>query len=101
MAGNWMRIFFILALFLAALILIVPNLTAGVDLTPDSAGVAQAAAPPDVPVSQPQVITINESPATIVQSSAIMAVTGGCTNPYTVQSGDSLSQIAVNCNTTL
>jgi hypothetical protein len=46
-----MRTFFILVLFLAAFILVVPNLTAGVDLAPDNAGVAQAAAPIHTPSS--------------------------------------------------
>lgn len=92
-----MRIFFILILALVAFILVVPNLIADVDLTPDTCGVAQAAAP----ISQMQVITIQESPSTTCQSSVLVAVTGGCANPYLVQSGDSLSQIAVNCNTRL
>lgn len=96
-----MRIFFVLILALVVIILVVPNLIADVDLTPDIAGVAQAAAPSAVPVSQMQVITIQESPDTTCQSSVLVAVTGGCANPYTVQSGDSLSQIAVYCNTTL
>ena len=91
-----------LVMLFVAFFLLVANLIAGVDLTPNSADVAQAAAPSAVPASsQPQVITIQESPATISQSIYLVPVTGGCANPYTVCSGDSLSQIAVNCNTTL
>jgi len=93
-----MKTFFIVVLFFVALILFVTNILAGVNLTPNTPGVVQAAAPI---TTQPQVITIQESPATTSQSSALVPVTGGCTNPYTVRSGDSLSQIAVNCNTTL
>ena len=97
-----MRTFFILVLFFAAFIVVVLNLLLGVDLTPNTPNVAQAAAPSAVPTtSSPQEITIQESPATIYQSIALVPVTGCCANPYTVKSGDSLSQIAVNCNTTL
>jgi LysM repeat protein len=93
-----MRTFFILVLFFVALIMFVTNILAGVHLTSDTPGVVQAAAPI---TSQPQVITIQESPATTSQTSALVPVTGGCTNPYTVRSGDSLSQIAFICDTTL
>jgi LysM repeat protein len=97
-----MRTFFILVLFFAAFIVVVLNLIVGVDLTPNTPNVAQAAAPSAVPTtSSPQEITIQESPATIYQSIVLVPVTGCCANPYTVKSGDSLSQIAVNCNTTL
>lgn len=97
-----MRTFFIVGLFLAAFILVIANLLAGVDLTPNIVESAQATAPSAVTTaSEPQVITIQDSPATTSQNSALVPVTGGCANPYTVQSGDSLSQIAVNCNTTL
>jgi len=97
-----MRTFFIVGLFFLAFILFVTNLMTGVDLTPNTLGVAQAAAPSAVvTTSQPQVITIQEGPATTSQSSALVPVTGGCASPYTVQSGDSLSQIAVKCDITL
>lgn len=50
--------------------------------------------------TQPQVITIQDNPSTS-QGQNILPVTGSCTNPYTVQPGDSLSQIAVFCNTSV
>lgn len=97
-----MKTFFIVVLFFVALILFITNLLAGTNLTSNTPEIVQAAAPSAVLApSQPQVITIQESPATSSQNSALVPVTGGCTNPYTVQSGDSLSQIAVYCNTTL
>ena len=101
-----MRTFFVVAIFFMAFILFVTNIYTGVDLTSNSPVIAQAAAPAAVPatsqtISQPQVVTIQESPVTTSQISALIPVTGGCANPYTVQPGDSLSQIGVNCNTTL
>ncbi len=105
--GGGMRAFFIVILFFLAFILFFSTSMAGVNLTPTTPG-AQAAAPaPAAPAqsapaaSQPQVITIQESPSTTSQAGGSVPVTGSCTNPYTVQSGDTLSQIAVNCNTTL
>lgn len=97
-----MRYLFVVVLFFAAFILVVTNLLAGVNLTSNSPSVVQAAVPAAVTTaSEPQVISIQDSPATTSQNSALVPVTGGCSNPYTIQSGDSLSQIAVNCNTTL
>jgi len=94
-----MRTFFIVVLLFVAFILFVTNILPEVNLTSNTPpGVVQAATPF---TSQPQVITIQESPVTTSQSSTLVPVTGGCANPYTVQSGDSLSQIAVNCDTTL
>ena len=97
-----MRAFFIMVLFFVAFIFFVSNLMTGVNLIPDTPGVAQAAVPSVVATTaRPQVITIQESPATISQSNVLVPVTGDCANPYIVQSGDSLSRIAVHCNTTL
>jgi LysM repeat protein len=73
----------------------------GVNLTTNTPVAVQAAVPSSVPATQSRVITIQSTQATTSQTSAFVPVTGGCSNPYTVQSGDSLSQIAVNCNTTL
>ena len=93
-----MRAFFILVLFFGAFILMVGNLVAGVDLTSNLPAAAQTVVPSDVPAaSEPQVTSIQESPVVTSQVIALVPVTGGCANPYTVRSGDSLSQIAVNC----
>lgn len=92
-----MRTFFILVFFFAAFIVLVTSLLVGVDLTPNTPVITQAVAP----TSQPQVVTVQESPVTTGQSNTLLPVTGGCANPYTVRSGDSLSRIAVYCNTTL
>ncbi len=108
-----MRAFFIVILFFLTLILVASGLFGNTNLTSNTPGsgvapAAAAAAPAAVapaaraPVAQqPQVITIQESPTSANQTNASIPVTGGCTNPYTVQPGDMLSQIAVNCNTTL
>ncbi len=106
--GGGMRAFFIVVLFFLAFVLFFSTSMAGVNLTNTTPG-AQAAAPAaqSAPAaaapaaSQPQVITIQESPSTTSQNSGSVPVTGACTNPYTVQAGDTLSQIAVNCSTTL
>lgn len=47
-----------------------------------------------------QVISIPNTGNT-ANSAAGVPVTGGCANPYVVQSGDTLSQIAANCNISL
>ena len=97
-----MRTFFILVLFFAAFILVVSNLIAGVDLTPNIVGGAQVAAPSAVPATAlPQTITIQGSSPQTTQAVALAPASEGCANPYTIRSGDSLSQIAVNCSSTL
>lgn len=97
-----MRTFFIVVLFIVVFILFVTNVLTEVNLTSNTDGVVQAASTTSAPIpTQSQVVTIQESPATASLSSAFVPVTGGCTNPYTVRSGDSLSKIAVNCDITL
>jgi LysM repeat protein len=101
-SGGGMRTFFVVILFFLAFLLFASSSPAGVNLTSTTANSVQAATPAATfTATQPQVITIQQSPATTSQSSASVPVTGGCANPYTIQPGDSLSQIAVNCNTSL
>ncbi len=100
-----MRAFFVIMLFLIAFLTFIGGTLQGVNLTsntPGSASSAQAAAPASTPVAteQPQVITIQES-STATNQSGSVPVTGGCSNPYTVQPGDTLLAIANACNTTL
>ncbi|MBE0697035.1 MAG: LysM peptidoglycan-binding domain-containing protein, partial [Anaerolineaceae bacterium] len=87
-----MRAFFVLVIFFLAFLLFASSMMVGVDLTPST---AQAAAP--LPASQPQ----SKPPIIPTQRAAILPVSGGCSDPYTVRSGDTFSQIAVTCNTTL
>jgi hypothetical protein len=90
-----MRVFILLIIFFLAFLMLVNSSIAGLDLTPDTPLPEAFSA-----TSQPQVIHIQENPAPS-QIPALLPVTGGCSDPYTVRSGDTLSQIAVNCNTTL
>lgn len=104
--GGGMKAFVLLVfLFLTFLLIASSNLT-NVDLTPDTPAVSANSAPVVVDsgaAADPDVITIQDG-AVITQDSALpqVPVTGAtCTNPYTVQSGDMLSGIAVLCNTTI
>jgi len=97
-----MRTFFILVLFFLVFLLVAAHSIAGVDLTSDTA----AAVPIPVtavsaPTSSEPVIQIQENHIPLNQSTVFLPVTSGCSDPYTVRAGDTLSQIAVNCNTTL
>ena len=103
-----MKAFFILILFLLVFILFAAKGMETLDLTPDSLAAAPAAAQEVVPMavatsSQPQAMPIQPAATTTSLSAGLLLVTGGggCSNPYTVQSGDTLSKIAVKCNTTL
>jgi LysM repeat protein len=97
-SGGGMRAFFVVILFFLAFLLFASSSLAGVNLTSNTGAGAPSAT---LATTQPQVITIQQSPTKPSQSGALVPVTGGCTNPYTIQPGDSLSQIAVNCNTSL
>ena len=105
--GGSMRAFFIVVLFFLAFLLFASGTIGNANLTSNNPGSAQvpvqAAAPAAAApvVEQPQVITIQESPSTNTGDNLSIPVTGSCTNPYTVRSGDILSQIAVNCDITL
>jgi LysM repeat protein len=98
-----MRAFLILILFVLTFILFVSGFMRGANLTsnpPGSAGAysVQAAAPEVAP----QVITIQESPSAVTNPGSIsVPVTGSCSDPYTIQPGDTLLQIAAICNTSL
>jgi hypothetical protein len=83
-AGNWMKTFFIMVLFIVTFIWFATKVLVGVNLTSNTPDVAQAAEPSAVPISQPQEITIQESPATINQSIALVPVTGGWVRPQSV-----------------
>lgn len=101
-AGGGMRAFFIFVLFVLAFLLFANSSMAEVDLTPNTPAIVQDQVPVIDPITpQPQIIYIQPNPTKPSQSAVLLPVTGGCSDPYTVQSGDTLSQIAVACNTTL
>lgn len=90
-----MKAFLLLVFLFLLLFLIGSSSLANVDLT-NSGTVSQGASV----VETPQVISIQDNTASSNSGGGI-PVTGGCSDPYTVQSGETLSQIAANCNTTL
>lgn len=111
--GGPMKVFILLVGLFLLFMLFASSTISQADLNPyasQSSGTvpvtgAAAAAPvtSDQTAVQPQVITIQDTaqiPNT-GQQSAQVPVSGTCTDPYTVQSGQSLSQIAVICNTTV
>jgi LysM repeat protein len=97
--GYGMKAFFVMVIVFIIFMLFVSNSMSAADLSNNGAVSAQApvlaAAPP---ASAPQVITIQESAA---NRNNVVPVTGSCTDPYTVQAGDTLSQIAEVCSTTM
>lgn len=105
--GGSMRAFLIVILFFLAFLLFASGVMGNTDLTSNRASAASAPVQPVAPVvvnpvaADPQVITIQETPITNDANALSIPVTGTCTNPYTVRSGDILSQIAVTCDTTI
>jgi LysM repeat protein len=95
-----MKTFFILVLFFLVFILVASSSLAGVDLTPDTPPAQGSAI--ILQTDEPQVIMIQDATqaSPVTQSDQAIPVTGSCAHPYTVRSGDSLSAIAVFCNTT-
>jgi LysM repeat protein len=96
-----MRTFLIILLLFMAFLIFLNGSLSGVDLTPNTPGASQSSVQAAAPAEAPQVIMIQESPATNRTGGGSVPVTGGCSDPYTVQPGDSLSQIAVVCDTSL
>jgi LysM repeat protein len=98
-----MKAFFILVLFILTFFLVASTSLAGVDLTPDTPPADNSAV--TLQQAEPQVIMIQGntpvSPSTQNQDVQSIPVTGSCSNPYSVRSGDTLSQIAELCNTSV
>lgn len=99
-SGCSIKAFALLSLMFLVFILFASSSLAQVDLTPDTPPAYADTAAEPVLESQPQVISIQDSPLTY-DSGPIVPITGGCTNPYTVQPGDVLSGIAVKCDVSL
>jgi LysM repeat protein len=99
--GFAMKAFFILLLFILMFFLIASTSLAGVDLTPDTPPAESG--PITLQQAEPQVVMIQQNTpvSSSSQNGQSIPVTGSCTNPYTVRSGDTLSQIAELCNTTV
>jgi LysM repeat protein len=96
-----MKAFIILVLFLLVFLLLANKGMAGVDLTPSTDASGQVVVPEVISTTPPQQVITNQATTLPSQIAAPILVTGGCSEPYTVRSGDTLSQIAVNCGTTL
>lgn len=99
--GGRMKAFFLLVLLFLAFIFFASSSMSSADLNP-YASTSSGAVP--VPATGADVITIQDTPVSVapaVQSNYGVPVTGTCSNPYTIRSGDMLSQIAVICNTTV
>lgn len=96
-----MKAFFLLVLLFLAFVFFASSNVSQADLNPyasQSGYVAPTAATGATTGTGSDVVTINNNTA---QSSYAVPVTGTCSNPYTVQSGDTLSGIAALCNTTV
>jgi len=93
--GNQMKAFLLLVILFIGFVFLSASELATVDLTPDTPAVYAAA-----PAVEEDVIVIPEStvPNDVV---LVVPVTGTCTDPYIVRSGDMLSSIAEICNTTV
>lgn len=106
--GGSMKAFLLLVFVFSALIFLASTSLANVDLTPDTNTVytiPQTGADATV-VEGYEVVSIKDDTTTTIdgdtgQTDYVVPVTGTCTNPYTIRQGDSLSSIAVICNTTM
>jgi len=96
-----MKAFFLMVLLILVFFTIGASSLGEVDLTPDTPVMTQSEVQTGF-VPQPQVIHLQEEqPSSIVPQTQPIPITGACTDPYTVQSGDNLSRIAELCNTTV
>jgi LysM repeat protein len=101
--GGRMKAFFLLVILFLAFVLFASSGASQADLNPYSTESQGAVAPASGTTAQtnPDVISIQGNNNTAAQTNYVVPVTGTCSNPYTVQSGDILSGIASICNTTV
>lgn len=97
--GCSFQVFALLGLLIFGFVLFASSSMAHVDLTPDTPPTYADAADPALS-TEPQVISMQDSPQP-VDAGVIVPITGGCANPYIVQPGDTLSEIAVQCSVSL
>lgn len=96
--SNSMKVVFLLFLLFMVFLLIASSSIGSADLTPDTTS-ASASTSPSGSNAESNVIQIQDN--TSNQAALQIPVTGSCTDPYIVQSGDILSAIAEGCNTTV
>lgn len=94
--GSQMKAFLLLVFLFLGFLFLSASGIGSTDLTPDTASVNAAA----VPLAQEDIIIIPESSAANSEA-LVVPVTGTCTDPYVVRSGDMLSSIAELCNTSV
>lgn len=102
--GGSMKAFFLLILVFAGIIVLASTSLSNVDLTPDTP------AEISVPVTGESTTVVDgynivsiqdDSAASTGQTAALIPGTGTCANPYTIRQGDSLSSIALLCDTSM
>lgn len=98
--GCSFQAFALLGLLLIGFILFASSSLARVDLTPDTPPAYADTAAEPVLSAEAQVISIQDSPQTL-DAGPMVPITGGCTDPYIVQPGDTLSEIAARCAVSL
>lgn len=98
--GGPMKTFFLLAMLFLLFLFFASSSLANVNLT-NNGSTSESSLQGSSVVATPQIIAIQDNTANNTTANGSVPVTGGCSNPYIVQSGDSLSQIAANCNVTL
>lgn len=101
--GSSTKVFFLIALLLFLFIFIASSSLAAVDLTPDGAGITTQAVPVTGASDGSTVVVIQDVAGQPVENIPAMQFYAPvrCSDPYIVQSGDSLSAIASACSTTV
>ena len=98
--GSSAKAFLLLVILFLLFLMFGSSSFAGVNLTNNGSTTASTGANSST-VDGQQVIAIQGNTTNTTSGAGQVPVTGGCSDPYTVQAGDTLSQIAANCNTTL
>lgn len=100
--GSSTKVFFLIALLLFLFVFIASSSLAAVDLTPDSVVISTQAVPVTGASDGSTVVVIQDVAGQPVQNiPAVHYAPVQCSDPYIVQSGDSLSAIANACSTTV
>ena len=92
------KVFYLLVFLFFMVFLFSSSSLANVDLT-NSSTTAASTSSATASTQGEQVIAVQDNSGTAANAS--VPVTGGCSDPYTIQDGDTLSQIATRCNITL
>lgn len=97
--GSGMKAFFLLVLMFFGFIFLASSGISNVDLTPDTPAVNAESVPVTSGGAADDVIVIQNGAPAAASPVYQVPVTGTCTNPYVVRPGDTLSSIAVLCDT--